>query len=108
VYEWAKEYGLPIAFGTDLWGVDARKSQLREFEMRAGLDSPASIIRSATATNAELLLQKGKLGTIAPGAYADLLIVEGDPLADLDVLADPQKNLKVIMKDGMIYKNQLG
>jgi imidazolonepropionase-like amidohydrolase len=76
--------------------------------MRAGFDSPASIIRSATATNAELLLQKGKLGTIAPGAYADLLIVEGDPLADLDVLADPQKNLKVIMKDGMIYKNQLG
>jgi imidazolonepropionase-like amidohydrolase len=108
VYEWAKQYGLPIAFGTDLWGVDARKSQLREFEMRAGLDSPASIIRSATATNAELLLQKGKLGTIAPGAYADLLIVEGDPLADLHVLADPQKNLKVIMKDGMIYKNQLG
>jgi imidazolonepropionase-like amidohydrolase len=108
VYEWAKQYGLPIAFGTDLWGVDARKSQLREFEMRAGLDSPASIIRSATATNAELLLQKKKLGTIAPGAYADLLIVEGDPLADLHVLADPQKNLKVIMKDGVIYKNQLG
>ena len=55
------------------------------------------------------LLQKGKLGTIAPGAYADLLIFEGNPpLADLHVLADPQKNLKVIMKDGMIYKNQLG
>jgi imidazolonepropionase-like amidohydrolase len=108
VYEWAKHYGLPIAFGTDLWGLDARKSQLREFEMRAGLDSPASIIRSATATNAELLLQKGKLGTITPGAYADLLIVEGDPLADLGVLADPRKNLKVIMKDGVIYKNELG
>ena len=66
--------------------------------MRAGLDSPASIIRSATATNAELLLQKEKLGTIAPGAYADLLIVEGDPLADLHILADPKKNLKLIMK----------
>src|SRR5207344_601588 len=77
VYAWAKQYGLPIALGTDLWGMDARKSQLREFEMRAGLDSPAAIIRSATATNAELLLQKGKLGTITPGAYADLLIVEG-------------------------------
>ena len=107
VYEWAKQYGLPIAFGTDLWGLDARKSQLREFEMRAGLDSPASIIRSATATNAELLLQKEKLGTIAPGAYADLLIVEGDPLADLHILADPEKNLKLIMKDGVIYKNEL-
>src|SRR5215472_14996798 len=56
VYGWAKQYGLPIAFGTDLWGLDARKSQLREFETRAELDSPGRIIRSATATNAELLL----------------------------------------------------
>ena len=107
VYEWATQYGLPIAFGTDLWGLDARKSQLREFETRAGLDSPASIIRSATATNAELLLLKGKLGTIAPGAYADLLIVDGDPLADVHVMTDPKKNLKLIMKDGVIYKNEL-
>jgi imidazolonepropionase-like amidohydrolase len=107
VYEWAKQYGLPIAFGTDLWGVDARKSQLREFEMRAGLDSPAGIIRSATATNADLLQQKGRLGTIATGAYADLLVVEGDPLADLHILADPQNNLKLIMKDGVLYKNEL-
>ena len=75
--------------------------------MRAGLDSPAAIIRSATATNAELLQQKRKLGTIAPGAYADLLIVEGDPLADLRALANPEKNLKLIMKDGVIYKNEL-
>jgi len=108
VYQWARQYGLPIAFGTDLWGVDARRSQLREFEMRAELDSPAAIIRSATSTNAELLQQKGKLGTIAPGAYADLLIVEGDPLTDLRVLMDPEKNLKLIMKDGVIYKNELG
>jgi len=76
--------------------------------MRAELDSPAAIIRSATSTNAELLQQKGKLGTIAPGAYADLLIVEGDPLTDLRVLMDPEKNLKLIMKDGVIYKNELG
>jgi imidazolonepropionase-like amidohydrolase len=108
VYAWAKQYGLPIAFGTDLWGLDARRSQLREFEMRAALDSPHCIIRSATATNAALLQQEGKLGIIAPGAYADLLVVEGDPLADLRVLANPQKNLKLIMKDGVIYKNELG
>jgi imidazolonepropionase-like amidohydrolase len=108
VYAWARQYGLPIAFGTDLWGVDARRSQLREFEMRAEFDSPAAIIRSATATNAELLQQKGKLGIIAAGACADLLVVEGDPLADLRVLANPRKNLKLIMKDGAIYKNELG
>jgi len=99
---------LPIAFGTDLWGPEAQKSQLREFETRAGLDSPAAIIRSATAINAELLMMKDKLGVIAPGAYADLLVVDGDPLTDLRVMTDPRRNLKVIMKDGVLYKNELG
>jgi len=108
VYEWAKQRDLPIAFGTDLWGPAAQKSQLREFETRAGLDSPAAIIRSATAINAELLKMKDKLGVIAPGAYADLLVVDGDPLTDLRVMTDPRRNLKVIMKDGMLYKNELG
>lgn len=108
VYGWAKKYSVPIAFGTDLWGPVAQKSQIREFEMRINLDSPANIIRSATTTNAELLMQKGKLGTIAPGAYADLLIIEGDPLTDLRVMLDPKNNLKLIMKDGEIYKNELG
>ena len=107
VYKWAKKYDVPIAFGTDLWGAEARKSQVREFEMRMDLDSPANVIRSATTTNAALLMQKDKLGTIAPGAYADLLVVEGDPLTDLRVMLDPQKNLKLIMKHGVIYKNEL-
>jgi len=65
-------------------------------------------MRSATATNAELLMQEGKLGVIAPGAYADLLVVDGDPLADLRLMIDPQRNLKGIMKDGVLYKNELG
>ena len=107
VYGWAKKYNVPIAFGTDLWGPVAQKSQVREFEMRMNLDSPASIIRSATVINAELLMQKGKLGTIAPGAYADLLVTEGDPLTDLRVMLDPRNNLKLIMKNGEIYKNEL-
>jgi imidazolonepropionase-like amidohydrolase len=107
VYRWAKKYDVPIAFGTDLWGPEAQKSQVREFEMRINLDSPTNIIRSATTTNAELLMQKGELGTIAPGAYADLLVVDGDPLTDLRVMLDPRNNLKLIMKDGVIYKNEL-
>jgi imidazolonepropionase-like amidohydrolase len=45
---------------------------------------------------------------VAAGAYADLLVVDGDPLTDLRVMADPQRNLKVIMKDGVLYKNELG
>jgi imidazolonepropionase-like amidohydrolase len=107
VYTWALKHEVPIGFGTDLWGPDAQKSQLREFEMRQDVDTPANILHSATVTNAELLMQKGKLGTLAEGAYADVLIVEGDPFADLGVMMNPQKNLKFIMKDGVVYKNEL-
>ncbi|HJU28844.1 MAG TPA: amidohydrolase family protein [Candidatus Binataceae bacterium] len=107
VYGWAKRHGVPIAFGADLWGPDARKSQLREFGMRADLDEPSNILRSATSVNAELLMRKGELGTIARGACADLLIVEGDPLRDVSVMTDPRRNLKLVMKDGVIYKNEL-
>jgi imidazolonepropionase-like amidohydrolase len=107
VYKWARQYDVPLALGTDLWGPEAQKSQLREFEIRMELDSAPNIVRSATITNAALMMQEGKLGTIAAGAYADLLIVDGDPLTDLRVLLDPRKNLKFIMKDGVIYKNEL-
>jgi imidazolonepropionase-like amidohydrolase len=107
VYRWAKQYKVSIGLGTDLWGPEAQKSQLREFEVRMELDSPVDVIRSATAVNAELLMQNGKLGTIKPGAYADLLIVDGDPLTDLRVLLHPERNLKLIMKDGVIYKDEL-
>ncbi len=107
VYRWARKYDVPLAFGTDLWGPEAQKSQLREFEIRMELDSAANIIRSATVTNAALLMQEGKLGTIAAGACADLLIVDGDPLTDLRVMLDPVKNLKFVMKDGIIHKNEL-
>jgi imidazolonepropionase-like amidohydrolase len=107
VYRWAKRHRVPIAFGTDLWGTGARRSQLREFEMRIELDEPSNVIQSATRINAELLNEGGKLGIIAPNAYADLLVVEGNPLRDLTILTNPQKNLKLIMKGGVIYKNEL-
>lgn len=107
VYEYALKYKIPIAFGTDLWGPEAQRDQLREFEMRKELDSAANIIRSATVVNAELLMQKGKLGVISAGAYADLLVVDGNPLVNLNVLLRPDEYLKLIMKDGVIYKNEL-
>ncbi|HAT7071535.1 TPA: amidohydrolase family protein [Legionella pneumophila] len=107
VYEYALKYKIPIAFGTDLWGPEAQRDQLRELEMRKELDSAANIIRSATLVNAELLMQKGKLGVISEGAYADLLVVDGNPLVNLNLLLRPDENLKLIMKDGVIYKNEL-
>ena len=70
--------------------------------------------RNATGTNARLLALSGKrnpypgtLGTIEEGALADLLLVDGDPLANIGLVADPGKNFVVIMKDGLIYKNKL-
>jgi imidazolonepropionase-like amidohydrolase len=107
VYAWAKKHQVPIALGTDLWGPEAQLSQPRELALRMELDSAPNILRSATTVNAELLQQKGELGTVAVGAYADLLVVDGDPLADVGLLSDPQRNLKLIMKGGVIYKDEL-
>lgn len=107
VYEYARKYKIPIALGTDLWGPEAQKEQLRELEIRLELDSAVNIIRSATSINAELLMQKGKIGVIAEGAYADLLVVDGNPLVNLKVMLNPKENLKFIMKNGVIYKNEL-
>ncbi|KTD73207.1 metal-dependent hydrolase family protein [Legionella tucsonensis] len=107
VYAYALKHKIPIAFGTDLWGPVAQKEQLREFEIRSEFDSPAHIIHSATSVNAELLMQKGKLGTITEGAYADLIVVDGNPLINLSLLLHPKDNLKLIMKNGVIYKNEL-
>ena len=76
----------------------------------------AEVLRQATSITGELLALSnirnpypdGPLGVIAEGAYADMLLVDGNPLEDILLLEDPQKNLKIIMKDGVIYKNTLG
>ncbi|BDX31451.1 integrase [Mycobacterium antarcticum] len=107
VYGWARKHGVPIALGTDLWGPDARRSQLRELALRAELDDAASIVHSATTVNAELLMMAGQLGTIRPHAFADLLVVDGDPLRDVQVLCHPDENLLLVMKDGVIHSDRL-
>ena len=107
VYGWARKHGVPIALGTDLWGPDARRSQLRELEVRSELDEPRNIVRSATTVNADLLMMSGLLGTIQHGAFADLLVVAGDPLRDARVLCQPAERLLLVMKDGVIYSDRL-
>jgi imidazolonepropionase-like amidohydrolase len=76
--------------------------------------TPAEALKMATASNGELLALSGfinpypgKLGVVDVGALADLLLVDGNPLENLDLVADPDKNFRVIMKDGTIYKNTL-
>jgi imidazolonepropionase-like amidohydrolase len=82
----AKEAGVEIGFGTDLLG-QLQIDQSREFLIRGAFEQPIEVLRSALLVNAKILRQEGQLGELVPGAYADLLIVEGDPTRDLSVLA---------------------
>ena len=104
--EMAHAAGIPIVYGTDLFA-DMHDQQLQEFVIRAEVQPPADLIRSATTTAAQLLRLVGEVGVVAPGALADLLVIDGNPLDDIRVLTTPQRSLKLIMKDGRIYKNDL-
>jgi imidazolonepropionase-like amidohydrolase len=100
--ELADRAGVSIAYGTDLLGA-MHAWQSREFKIRAEVQRPAAIIRAATTTAARLLRMEGEIGTITPGAFADLLVVDGNPLEDINVLAEPRVHLKIVMKAGQIY-----
>jgi imidazolonepropionase-like amidohydrolase len=104
--EMAHRAGLPIVYGTDLFA-DMHDWQLKEFLIRSEVQPPADLIRSATTTAARLLRREGELGVVAPGALADLLVIDGNPLDDITVLTTPERTLKVIMKGGQIFKNEL-
>jgi imidazolonepropionase-like amidohydrolase len=113
-YELAKKYKIKTAWGTDvLFSAALAKQQGAILASLTRWYTPAEALIMATSTNAELLALSGKrnpypgqLGVVSKGVLADLLLVEGDPLSDIDLIADPA-NFKVIMKDGQIYKNTL-
>lgn len=102
----ARQAGVRIGFGTDLLG-ETHPAQSKEFLLRARVCTPAEIIRSATVTNAELLGRADDLGVLKPGAYADLLLVDGDPLADLAVLTGQGERMPLIMRGGRTIKNRV-
>ncbi|WP_137725495.1 metal-dependent hydrolase family protein [Prescottella subtropica] len=117
IYEWAKKYGVKTAWGTDL----LLEPQLapRQSEMAARLGdhySNLDALRMLTSGNAELFRMAGErdpyrqaeFGVVAAGAWADVLLVDGNPLDDIGLLADPAKNLAVIVKNGQVVKNSLG
>lgn len=114
-FKWARKYGVKLAWGTD-YLFDPRQNS------RQGADilklkqwfTPAEILKLVTHDNAQLLALSGprnpypgKLGVVESGALADLLLVDGDPLADIDLIGDPVKNFVVIIKNGKVYKNSL-
>jgi imidazolonepropionase-like amidohydrolase len=104
--ELARRAGVRIGFGTDLLG-QLQDDQSREFLIRGELMKPSEIIASATIVNAEILQRPGELGELIPGAYADLIVVDGDPTRDLNLLQDQGRHLSAIMKGGRFYKNRL-
>lgn len=106
VLELTHRRGVKIVYGTDLLGV-LHEHQSLEFALRAEVQTPAEIIRSATVTAADLFQMTGEIGVIAPGARADLLVVDGNPLDDLSRLQQQGRHLKVIMKDGAFHRNEL-
>jgi len=95
--------GVQMGFGTDLLG-ELQDRQSSEFLLRAQVLPAIDILRSATSINARLLGQEGRLGCLAPGAVADILLVAGDPLGDISLLARPETALVTIVQGGRIHR----
>ncbi|OAB54849.1 peptidase M38 [Phormidium willei BDU 130791] len=104
--ELAHRKGVRMIFGSDLLG-RMHVHQLNEFHVRKAVVPAAELIRAATCTAAEAFLREGEFGVVAPGARADLLVVDANPLDDITVLTEPERNLRAIMKGGRFYKNEL-
>ena len=114
-YAAAKKHKIKTAWGTDtLFSAKNSSQQGRQLAKMTRWYTPVEALRMATSGNAALLALSGlrspypgKLGVVQEGALADLLLVDGDPLTDLNLVADAAKNFVVIMKDGQVYKNTL-
>jgi len=114
-YHLAKKYNVKLAWGTDvLFDPELARKQGKLLAKLKRWFTPYETLKMATYDNAQLFKMcgprdpyPGELGIVAEGALADLLLVNGNPLENLDLVADPEQNLAVIMKDGQIYKNTL-
>jgi imidazolonepropionase-like amidohydrolase len=104
--EICKAAGVKVGYGSDLLG-QLQVEQRREFMFRAEVLKPLEIIRQATTVGAEILRQEGKLGIVEPGAFADLIVVDGNPLKKLELFLDQGAHLPAIMKAGKFHKNAL-
>ncbi|UYM07683.1 metal-dependent hydrolase family protein [Solicola gregarius] len=98
--------GVSVVFGTDLLG-DMHVHQSEEFRIRGRVQPAAEVLKSATVNAARLLGLEGEIGTVTPGAHADLLVVDGDPLTDAEVLAEPEQNVRAIIKGGTVVSDRL-
>ena len=115
-YKLAKKYDIKTAWGTDcLFNPSLAAKQGKQLSKMTRWYTPFEVLKMATYDNAQLLslsgernpYRKGKIGEITEGAYADLILVNANPLEDLTLIEDPMKNFLLIMKDGTVYKNIL-
>jgi imidazolonepropionase-like amidohydrolase len=104
--EICKRAGVKVGYGSDLLG-QLQVEQSREFLLRREVLKPIEIIRQATLVGAEIVRREGRLGVVKPGAYADILVVDGDPIKKLELLTGRGEHLSVIMKAGRFHKNRL-
>ncbi len=101
-FQKALRAGVKIVFGTDMGGIPWTEPIAQEFPRMVELGmSPMDAIKSATSKPAEMLGMAGEIGVIAPGAYADLIAVNGDPLRDIKVL----ESVQFVMKNGQVFKH---
>jgi imidazolonepropionase-like amidohydrolase len=105
VVEKAHRLGIPMAFGSDLIGAMHRR-QSEEFDLRADLLPAADLLRHATLGGATLIRRDDELGRVAEGYVADLIAVDGNPLEDIRLLADPERRFRLIMQGGRVVKNE--
>ncbi len=102
----ARAAGVPLVFGTDLLG-HMHKEQSGEFDLRTQAMSPVEALQSATIVAARLMRQEGHIGQLVKGAWADLLIVDGDPTRELSMLTAPETGLRLIMQSGRVVVDRL-
>jgi imidazolonepropionase-like amidohydrolase len=103
----ARAEGVPVVFGTDLLG-SMQPRQNGEFLLRAQAQSAVEILQSATLEAARLMRLEGQIGELVPGAFADLLIIEGEPTEDAAVLADPARSIRLLMQGGRVIRPTAG
>jgi len=101
-----RKAGVKLGYGTDLLGVTYTQ-QCREFTLRREVFPPLELLRQATSNNAALMMMEGRIGCVAPGAYADLIVVDGDPLEDIGLLANDGRSLAAVVKGGEVVRSSL-
>ena len=94
--------GVKLGLGCDLHGDAFLQTQGRELHLRGQVQKPVDVLRSATLVNAEIVQRKGELGQITPGALADLILIEGDPLTDLSVFINTRQTVRLVLLSGQI------